>query len=161
MRHAKKLALGAAAGLTTLLAFAMPASAADDTDKYPGGTYKLLLRHTQFAGLDLGDPGTGLGDEFVFSGDLYQNNVLVGHDHGVCTLTQSGPDDSFHQQCVVTFSLPEGQLTLQGVVAVSGPTPSFDLAVTGGTRRFHAAQGYASGVTQNETDTLVTLHLDH
>jgi hypothetical protein len=42
----------------------------------------------QEAGLDLGDTGDSLGDEFVFSDDLFSGGRKVGIDGVVCTLVR-------------------------------------------------------------------------
>jgi hypothetical protein len=64
----------------------------------------------------------------------------------VCTVVNSTPD-ALTCQWVMTVSLPDGQLTLQGIA--DGPTGppteplEYTLAVTGGTGKYRGAGGSA------------------
>lgn len=109
----------------------------------------------------MGTPGPSQGDEFVISGNLLQGAATVGTFGEVCTLTRVGPAvDSFDQQCVGTFVLPDGQITIQGLISVTAAGPGdIKLAITGGTGRYRTAHGFLQAVTVNATDTAVTVHL--
>jgi hypothetical protein len=55
-------------------------------------------------------------------------------------------------QCLVTLRLPEGQITLQGLIDFSAQAgPSFTVAVTGGTGAYRTAHGQAT-VTEGEQE---------
>jgi hypothetical protein len=106
---------------------------------------------------------TGLGDQFVFSDDLYasKGGELLGHDGGVCTTVRiDGADSSV--QCVVTFSLPGGQITTQQLHTVkngnlTGTQPG---AITGGTGKYRGATGEVSVEFLSLTEAYVTFFLD-
>ena len=108
-----------------------------------GETIQLESKLVDSAELDLGDKGFGLGDQFVFTDDIYEDDELVGTDHGVCTVTRiDDPEVTF--QCVATLVLDDrGQITLQGAVTFeeSDETPTFTVAITGGTDEFSDADG--------------------
>jgi hypothetical protein len=145
----KKLILGAIVALllavtSVSLAFAGGGARHDD------GAVRILhltLRDHQEANLDLGAQGPSIGDRFVFSADLFRNDQRVGVGSGDCVtvLFRPGPDpagepDALTEQCVATLSLPEGQITAQGLVDRTGPVP-VTLAVTGGTGAYRTAHG--------------------
>ena len=108
-----------------------------------GETIKLVSQLVDSADLDLGKAGFGLGDQTVFTDDLYEDDELVGTDHGVCTVTRiEGSDTTL--QCEATLVLDDrGQITLQGAVTFSesDQTPTFTVAITGGTDEFSDATG--------------------
>jgi len=164
---------GRAAVLAIALICAAPVSAAA-ADPLPVGGYPpyptwreqvfdLVVRQTQASAIDVGTPGPSQGDEFVISGDLLQGTATVGTFGEVCTLTRVGPAvDSFDQQCVATFVLPDGQITIQGLISVTAAgTGDINIAITGGTGRYRTAHGFVHAVNANSTDTAVTVHLIH
>ncbi|MDT7847777.1 hypothetical protein RQC66_44455, partial [Streptomyces justiciae] len=54
------------------------------------------------------------GDQVVVRSDLFDEaHNKVGETHGTCTTTRGDADES--EQCLVTYILPGGQLTTQGV----------------------------------------------
>ena len=131
---------------------------------YPIGrerVFDLVARQTQAIFIDVGTPGPSQGDEFVISGDLLQGTATVGTFGEVCTLTRVGPaPDSFDQQCVATFTLPDGHITIQGLISITAAGPGdINLAITGGTGRYRTAHGFIHAVNANSTDTNVTVHL--
>jgi hypothetical protein len=68
----------------------------------------------------------------------------VGDDGGVCTVTTTSKTsvnkgDIGNAQCVITFSLQGGEITVQ---QLSAPPPAkADQAVTGGTGKYRGAKG--------------------
>lgn len=112
---------------------------------------------TEATNLDLGEDGLSLGDEFIFHDVLKRGGEKIGHDGGVCTVTTvRGPET----QCVVTFSLSGGQITIQGLASQAGDLPlEFVFAVTGGTDQYQGASGEAHVVIRSETVARVTIDL--
>jgi hypothetical protein len=108
-------------------------------------TLRAVLSQEEF--VDLGDAGPSLGDELVFSETLFKDGRDIGMSGGVCTITHAVPPyDVLTLQCLVTLSLRRGQITLQGLIEVQGesdPGP-FELAITGGTRKYSGADGEAT-----------------
>jgi Allene oxide cyclase barrel like domain len=136
---------------TMLLGATVPAASA--------GTGALTFRAvtTEASTVDLGDQGLSQGDEFIFHDVLKRNGDKIGHDGGVCTVTSTkGPES----QCVVTFLLDGGQITVQGLFKEMGPLPqTFTFAVTGGTGQYVGAGGEARVVIKSDTVARVTLNL--
>ncbi|MCG3042856.1 dirigent protein [Streptomyces sp. S1A] len=92
--------------------------------------------------LDLGTPGRGVGDQFVFSGSLVPaegpEERPVGRFGGFCVITDLERNAG---QCSSTAVLPEGQITVQGEQAgIPAPGPVTN-AITGGTGEFRRARG--------------------
>ncbi|WP_254047421.1 allene oxide cyclase barrel-like domain-containing protein [Streptomyces aureus] len=82
-------------------------------------------------------PGT------VFRSTLFdQDGKQVGETGGTCDTTRV--DNGGAEVCVVTYALPGGQLSVQGMVfgmLDPGPPPSFDNGITGGTGVYDRARG--------------------
>src|SRR4051794_24660724 len=149
---------GSAAVVTALLVFTITtfASGSPGAERPRKGdhgrtkTLRLYAPTVQIKLLDLGDAGFSLGDASVFSDDLLTapNGKTVGFDGGTCTVvrvkdagTQSGT-----LQCLVTFSLPGGQVATQALTdtANGGLSGTQSSAITGGTGRYHNAHGQAA-----------------
>jgi hypothetical protein len=113
-------------------------------------TIRLYAPTVQFSLLDLGDTGFGLGDESAFSDDLLTapNGKTVGFDGGVCTVVRvkDASSQTGVLQCLVTFSLPHGQVTTQSLTDTSGGglSGTQPAAITGGTGRYRNARGQAA-----------------
>lgn len=138
------------------------ASAGDDSSHDDDGdTLRLLTRTVDSADLDLGTAGPSLGDQFVFTDDVYKKGELVGADHGTCTVLRI-EDTDFTVQCVVTLVLDDkGQIAVQGAVTFTeDETAPFTLAITGGTDRFRDATGQVKVREISDTDTLLKVELD-
>jgi hypothetical protein len=104
-------------------------------------------------------PGNSQGDELIVTGDILRSNATVGRFDEVCTTTRTGPNDTSDLQCHITLSLPEGQITVQGVFSISGSGPGdITLAITGGTGDYRTAQGFIHAVNTGDTEAL-TVHL--
>ncbi|MEV6682385.1 hypothetical protein AB0N09_36835 [Streptomyces erythrochromogenes] len=139
----------AAAALVTFIACApAAAAAATDTDsahdKGKGRVITLtgrLAEQTRFPVNPGGAPAQG--DRTVFRSILFdKDDKQVGETGGTCTTTRV--DNGGAEHCVVTYTLPGGQLSVQGMVfghLVPGPPPSFDNGITGGTGAYDRASG--------------------
>jgi hypothetical protein len=143
---------------------ASAATANGASDNGRSSTLHLIARTVDSADLDLGKQGPSLGDQFIFTDDVFQNGKRVGEDHGTCTITRitgTGPSTVITTPCLVTLVLPRGQVTVQGAATFTeqGPTGPFTVAVTGGTGSYKTARGEV-GVRQiSNTDTELTVRL--
>ncbi|CAM5239901.1 hypothetical protein SNARM312S_07834 [Streptomyces narbonensis] len=85
------------------------------------------------------------GDRTAFRSDLYDlDDKKIGETAGTCTTTRADLATGGAEVCVVTYTLPGGQLAVQGMVfghLNPGPPPSFDNAITGGTGQYDRARG--------------------
>jgi hypothetical protein len=99
--------------------------------------------------VDVGDTDYSQGDQFAFANDLLSNGTKVGEDGGVCTVTRvdttTGTSAAY---CTGSNSLPEGQVTVQGLINYGPEDEEFkqdpySLAITGGTGRYRTARGEA------------------
>jgi len=113
-------------------------SAAADT------TLTLFEHDTQSTEIDLGDPGPGPGDQFLFAGDVFDHagGTNIGHVAGQCT-TLSGDATSGDAFCHGTFVLEGGQLAVQGLDTggVSDAGQPGAVAIVGGTGIYANARG--------------------
>jgi hypothetical protein len=127
-----------------------------------------VTAQSTFIDADRSGEGPTLGDEFVFSDDLFDHKggTKVGTDGVVCTIVRLEPPNSATEatlQCQATISLSGGQITVQGLFTT--PTaenefpPPFDLAVTGGTGEFEGASGHITVEELNDTDANITVFL--
>ena len=75
-------------------------------------TLSFFEHDTQQTTVDLGTRGPGPGDQFIFSGDMFDHagGTQVGHTAGLCT-TLSGNDTTGETMCTQTFFLDGGQIT--------------------------------------------------
>ena len=124
-----------------------------------GNEAELVFRAktTEQTFLDLGEKGFSLGDQFIFHDVLRQGGERVGHDGGVCTTTSVRAGQA---QCLVTAWLPEGQITVQGLITEQGEFPQrFVFAITGGTGVYEGASGEVHVVQKSETLARITVHL--
>jgi hypothetical protein len=110
-------------------------------------------------GLDLGEPGDSLGDQFIFSDDLFRGGEKVGTAGGVGTLVRLEPMVAATIQFVATARLPKGQITLQGLVRFTDGPSTFKLAITGGTGRYRDASGVLIAEEVSETETQLTFRV--
>lgn len=82
--------------------------------------------------------GLDVGDRIVLHDRLLQGGQQVGHDGGVCTVTDPAGGETL---CVVTFSLPGGTLSTQ---FLNTPPPEKAFAVLGGTGDYAGATGHGT-----------------
>lgn len=149
MRPIRATLLSTATALAALLACAPVASAiaTDDDSARDKGKDKVitltgkLAEQSRFP-VNPGGPAAQ-GDRTVFRSLLFdKDGNEVGETGGSCTTTRV--DNGGAEACVVTYTLPGGQLAVQGMVfnhLVAGPPPAFDNAITGGTGKYDRARG--------------------
>jgi hypothetical protein len=135
----RTIALSAAAAL--LLAGGAVTLARASSPDSGGKRFHVIHVTTQFVqgkslDVDREGPNPTVGDEDVFSNDLYVGNRKVGTDGGVCTLVRT--PSLYH--CVSTNALPDGDLTVQLLPDYSQSAPGH-FAITGGTGRYRGASG--------------------
>ena len=122
-------------------------------------TLSFFEHDTQQTTVDLATRGPGPGDQFIFSGDMFDHagGTQVGHTAGLCT-TLSGNDTTGETMCTQTFFLDGGQITVQAsgdtAALVTGET--VPMAIVGGTGIYSTARGDATVQippdVPNETD---------
>jgi hypothetical protein len=153
--------LSAAAIMASLGTLALAPTATADT------THTLFEHDTVQYQADLGRPGPGPGDQFIFAGDLFDRpgGMFLGTTSGSCT-TLTGNDKSGQTACNGTFNLAGGQIVTQGVVDTAALFVRGDavpLSIVGGTGIYQNARG--NGTVQvppdvpNETDANFVLNL--
>ncbi|MFF7080991.1 allene oxide cyclase barrel-like domain-containing protein [Streptomyces lavendulae] len=167
MRPIRAACLGTATALVALLACAPVASAATGGDfghdKDKDRVITLIGRLAQQTRFPVNPGGAAAqGDRTVFRSVLFdQEGKEVGETDGTCTTTRV--DNGGAEECVVTYTLPGGQLAVQGMVfgnLVPGPPPSFDNAITGGTGKYDRARGSVHADTIGTGTRRFTIDLD-
>jgi hypothetical protein len=128
-------------------------------------TFTVFSETVQFAAIDLGDSGTSLGDQFVFSDDLLteKGGDKVGFDGGVCTLVrrdEASRTDTV--QCAVTFSFEGGQIATQALLTLhDGHFSGTEVGpVTGGSGEFRGASGEVAVEFFSDIEANITFDLD-
>jgi hypothetical protein len=150
MQMRKKFILGAT--VAVFLALASVAFAADQRGRDEHGRsadarfFELRIKTLHEETIDAPPAGLSEGDRFVFSDRVFRDFKEVGWDGGECVLVWFKPGSDrdrpeiFRAQCVATVWLPEGQITVQGLVDFADEE-SETLAVTGGTGEFRNTGG--------------------
>jgi hypothetical protein len=140
------------------------ASGSDGSDG-TGRTFTVFSKTVQFAAIDLGDKGPSLGDQFVFSDDLFteKGGANAGFDGGVCTVVrrdEAAKTDTV--QCAVTFSLRGGQIATQALLTLTNGnfTGTQTGPVTGGSGEFRGASGEVSATFFSNDEADITFDLD-
>jgi allene oxide cyclase-like protein len=155
--------LGRMATGLAVAALAVPGTAAANGRGHHhdhGQTLRLVAKEVEFQYLDLAPSGF-VGDQFVFSDDLYTNGRIVGDDGGQCAITRFQSYDEFDAHCVATLRLRGGQITVQGLITLSdGGGDRFTVAITGGTGRYRGASGEMRVRSVSDTKDIYTLRLD-
>jgi hypothetical protein len=159
----RKLRLGGVAALllavVSLPAAAAAPSAVQSSDNGDVEVIRVTAVDVQDTFLDLGEPGESLGDESVFSQDLFRQGEKVGTAGVVCTLVRLEPMVSATAQCVATAELPRGQITLQGLLTFTDGPSTFRIAITGGTGRYRTTHGVAIVEEATETEDRITFRV--
>jgi hypothetical protein len=120
---------------------------------------RLIAKSVVAETLDLGDKGESVGDQEIFSDDLYWAGKKVGTLDGSCTTTRARATFAM-LNCTVTLTLPNGQITLQGAVRFDRNfTGKFFIAITGGTGDYDTAQGQVKVEFVTDTRTKLTVML--
>jgi len=120
---------------------------------------RLVAKNIEDLNLDFGKKGFSAGDQEVVADRLFRGGKRVGEDGGVCQ-TVRATQASAAQQCVLTLSLPKGQITTQGLVTSTPAGPgTFVLAITGGTGAYKTAHGHMEVTATSTGEVPLTLHL--
>jgi hypothetical protein len=130
-----------------------------------GRTFTVFSKTVQFAAIDLGASGSSLGDQDVFSDDLFteRGGSNVGSDGGVCTtVRQDKSAGTTTVQCVVTFSFEDGQIATQALLTLKNGnfTGSQTGPVTGGSGEFRGASGEVTVKFFSNDEADITFDLD-
>ncbi len=122
-------------------------------------TLTIVSKNDDVRVVDLAPPGPTHGDLRVFNAPLYNQHAtkVIGRLDGFCTVTDPAnePTEEHHfAQCLTTFSLPDGEITVQGVnrrpaLTVLPITPG-RYAITGGTEQYQRARGELQYEAQGE-----------
>ncbi|MFE1560608.1 hypothetical protein ACFW6V_37195 [Streptomyces sp. NPDC058734] len=167
MRPIRAVCLGTAT-LATLLACTPVAAAATDAGSDQAGdkgrTITVLAEVQQVTRFPENPDSPKQGDQVAVRSLLFdEEHNQIGETHGSCVTTRGGADEA--EQCLVTYILPGGQLTTQGVYFNYLDQGPFDSAITGGTGKYKKARGWVHSTTESkppETPTVVrrfTIHL--
>ncbi|HLZ37223.1 MAG TPA: hypothetical protein VKP64_05580 [Mycobacteriales bacterium] len=122
-------------------------------------TIQVTTKAVQSTHLDLGTRGLSQGDQMIFAEDVFLAGKKIGTDGGVCTVTRVLSGSAHETQCLVSATLPKGQLTFQGLFNTSQKTVR--LAITGGTGAYRDTGGYVTFPHTMSATTTATLFLDH
>jgi hypothetical protein len=145
----------AAAGVTVAAA----SSSSPQASKHQPQTINLVARRTGSTLLVLAEAGHGpVGNQFLSTDDVYRQGRKVGDDTAVCQFMADLGQAGGRFQCLATLSLPEGQLTAQGLCTQSeGDDQPFTLAITGGTGAYRTAHGQIHIAPVSETESRYSL----
>jgi hypothetical protein len=160
-----RFAVSAAAALAVAVAGAGIASAtASPGGDTHGRTFTVFSKTVQFAGIDLGASGPSLGDQAVFSDDLFtqKGGSNVGSDGGVCTTVRHETSGKDTVQCAVTFSFQGGQIATQALLTLQNGSFSGTQTgpVTGGSGAFRGAGGEVTVEFLSDDEANITFNLD-
>jgi hypothetical protein len=125
-----------------------------------GDVIRLVTRPVVAETLDLGAAGDSVGDQEVFSDNVFADGARVGTLDGTCTATRvTAAGLTLH--CTVTLTLPDGQITNQGSIQFDADFDgTFYIAITGGTGDFNEAQGQVKVQFVTDNKTRLTVLLD-
>jgi Allene oxide cyclase barrel like domain len=148
----------AVAGVVIIAGIAVSNAPAATTPK----TVTVYTKLAQAALIDVSKPGFSLGDEDIFSDNVFtKNGSSIGTDGGVCTVirvlnaaTRSGTDE-----CLITFSLTRGEITTQDLQPTGQFTGIATGAITGGTGRYRGVHGVYTVRFHGPTAATVTFSL--
>jgi FlaG/FlaF family flagellin (archaellin) len=147
----------AAASVTVAAA----SSSSADASEHEPQTIQLVARRTGSTLLVLAASGQGpVGNQFVSTDDVYRQGRRVGDDAAACQLMADLGETGARFQCVATVSLPEGELTAQGLATLAETVDQpFTLAITGGTGAYRTAHGQirVAPVSENESPYTLTV----
>ncbi len=118
----------------------------------------------EFVDANLDGPAPGLGDQFVFSDDLFtqKGGEKIGVDGGVCTIVRlDDHGNTTTAECAVTGELHGGQIAVQGLITFvgEGGAGTFVLPVTGGTGIYKNVRGQVTVEELSETEANLTFEL--
>lgn len=154
--------------LVPALLLTMSCSSGDKSKDQSAVTTLHFYEHdTGQTSVDLGTPGEGPGDQFIFSGDVFdrQGGTKLGRTAGQCT-TLSGNATSGDVSCTETFILDGGQISVQTLAdraAVFSKGETVPISIVGGSGKYSKARG--DGTVQvppevpNQTDANFVLNV--
>ena len=137
-KHAKMSLTASVASLTALSLSLAPTAAADTT--------LVLFEHdTVQHQVDLGGPGPGPGDQFIFAGDVFDRagGMFLGTTGGSAT-TLTGDDTAGQTAVAATLNLVGGQIVIQGAVDTAALIVRGDavpISIVGGTGTYQNTSG--------------------
>jgi hypothetical protein len=160
-----KLGMAAVVAAVVAVVGVSLASAQSKGTSSKGQVIKLFALTVQTTDIDLGPTGFSLGDQNVFSDDLspQKGSATTGFDGGVCTIVRIDEKaNSATAQCVVTLSLADGQIAVQGLAtfAEEGQPTTLVLPITGGSGSFSGASGEVTVELISDTEANLTVELD-
>ncbi len=128
---------------------AVPGNAANDRTVAKERTLTVVTKTRGIKVVDLGAQGPSHGDLRVFSVPLYNESgkEKVGRLDAFCVVTDPAdePNQRAHMaECTYTYTLPGGEISVQGVNAypkLSEPAPRSVDAITGGTGKYAGLRG--------------------
>ena len=152
----RKLLISGLAGVLVLVGGGLTAALAGNNITSPE-TLVLTETNIKGKGIDVGKPGFGPGDTFLFVSSLTDpaDDSRVGTVRGQCTV-QIGP----WQLCEAgAFLDGRGQIFVSGVIQNTDQPTAFDIPVTGGTGEFDNVRGFVhiDPVSNNVSDDTLTL----
>lgn len=145
------------ASLRDLVSSAARTAAADND-----GERRLVLVERNAVETDIDNPpeGFSVGDEVVFSGDLYWRGKKVGYDDGHAAITFVS-ETRVRAHGTFTATVRGDEINAAGSVTFSETGPvDFELSVTGGTGRYDDVGGEVTIVEQGQTVKFV-FNLEH
>ena len=157
--------VAAALGIGLMGAVGSASPKDNDDDGYnngdEGGTLTVLAKTREIKVVDLGPQGPTHGDMRVVNAPLYNESgkEKVGRLDVFCAITDPG-QKTHMAQCTGTFSLQDGDISVQGVVPVpnaSTPAAGNVDAITGGTGKYAGVRGEHRFQTP-ETKGIHTFH---
>jgi hypothetical protein len=147
---------------------AVPGNAANDRTvaKARSSTTLTVMTKTREATVvDLGPRGPSHGDMRVVNAPVYDESGTkrIGRVDFFCVTTDPAdePNEKAHMvECTVTYTLPGGEISVQGVNALpklSGPPPKGVNAITGGTGKYAGVRGEERFETRGNK-VIITFH---
>jgi len=145
--------VGMALGIIALLGAVSSASPKGNTDDHRNdkgrSTLTVVGKNPQSKGVDLGAQGPTQGDLIVINAHIYDESAKerIGRFDMLCAITDPADESSEKAhiaQCTKTFTLPGGEITVDGVEAfsnLSGLSPDGVNAISGGTGKYAGVEG--------------------
>ncbi|WP_225803013.1 hypothetical protein [Streptomyces sp. NK15101] len=165
MRPIRAACLGTATLVALLACAPVAGAAATDTgsaharDKARTITLRAVVR--ELHRFPVVEGSVSPGDRVVARSDLSyfsdETHTKIGESHVTCTTTRGGADEA--EQCVATYVLPGGELTVQGMYFNYLDQGPFDNAITGGTGRYDKARGSVHSEPNGPGVRTFTIHL--
>jgi hypothetical protein len=139
--HRRTVITTLAVGVALAVCMGATAGAANGSPKHG---FTLYNHDTHQAFLDLGAPGPSVGDQYVFGGDVseQQGGTAIGRLAGQCATISDT-----EMLCTSSFTVNGGQISFQALVDVTVffAGQPFEFAMTGGTGPYRKARGTVTG----------------